>query len=66
MWLMNGYTIISSGHVADIPTIWEIAGTADFNGDGKRDILWRNPKGVQVIWFMNGLTVTSFQEVGIQ
>ena len=28
-----------------VPTNWHIAGTGDFNGDGRDDILWRNDDG---------------------
>ena len=28
-----------------VPTSWHIAGTGDFNGDGRDDILWRNDNG---------------------
>ena len=42
-------------------TGWEIAGTGDFNGDAKTDILWRyygmGPyQGLNDIWFMDGTT----------
>jgi hypothetical protein len=39
---------------------WEIAGTGDFNIDGKVDILWRNygAGGDNVVWYMDGLTWT--------
>ena len=34
-------------------------GTADFNGDGKPDILWRNAtRGENYVWFMDGVTRT--------
>jgi hypothetical protein len=33
---------------------WHIVGLADFNGDGKSDILWRNADGRDSIWEMNG------------
>jgi hypothetical protein len=37
---------------------WTIAGTADFDGDGKTDILWYNTTtGQAVIWVLNGATV---------
>jgi hypothetical protein len=32
---------------------------ADFNADGKPDILWRNQAtGDNVVWFMNGTTIS--------
>ena len=38
-----------------------IIGGHDFNGDGKPDILWRNPQtGENVVWYMNGANLTSF------
>ena len=44
-------------------TQWEIAGTGDFNGDTKTDILWRyygvgDYQGLNDIWFMDGTTFT--------
>ncbi|MGI0491461.1 Calx-beta domain-containing protein [Alkalinema pantanalense CENA528] len=36
---------------------WEVRGTADFDGDGDADILWRNSfTGANQIWRMNGTT----------
>ncbi len=39
---------------------FEFKATADFNGDGKPDIFWRNQAtGQNEIWFMDGATVLS-------
>ncbi len=41
-------------------TNWTIAGTGDFDGDGKSDILWRNSRpGEVAIWLMNGTSIAS-------
>jgi hypothetical protein len=33
-----------------VTTDWHVAGTGDFNGDGRDDILWRNDNGLTVDW----------------
>jgi hypothetical protein len=55
-------TEVVFSQVAD--TGWEIAGTGDFNGDAKTDILWRyygagDYQGLNDIWFMDGTTFVS-------
>src|SRR5689334_8553589 len=35
------------------------AASADFNGDGKQDLVWRSHFGNPVVWQMNGLAVGS-------
>jgi hypothetical protein len=35
------------------PSDWTIAGTGDFNGNGRADILWRNSLGGVGLWLMN-------------
>ncbi len=64
VWFMNGVTRTG---VANLPRLssldWKIVDTADFNGDGKRDILWRcttagATQGQNVVWYMDGVTRT--------
>ncbi len=64
LWNMNGATIASAPSLGTGPAGWSIVGTADFNGDGSPDVLWRNTSGAVVIWFTNGSTVTSALNLG--
>ncbi len=58
VWLVNGFNVISGSllnpaQVAD--TNWKIVGTADFDNDGRRDLLWHHQiDGSLAVWFMNG------------
>ncbi len=64
-WLMKGSAIIggdlvSSGGVPLAPALsWHIVDVADFNGDGKTDIIWRNDSGATAEWLMNGAQIAS-------
>src|SRR5262249_5130112 len=37
---------------------WSVAGIGDFNGDGNRDVLWRNSSGEITLWKMNGTAIS--------
>ena len=40
---MNGATVVSSGTIPPQPDVaWAVADVADFNGDGRADVLWRH------------------------
>ena len=62
VWLMNG-TVQSSGAFltpASVNPVWQVQGLADFNSDGKPDILWRHKTSGQLyVWFMNGTAQSS-------
>ncbi len=52
-WLgsANGALIDNGGIVNQfVPAAWRIQGTADFNGDGRSDVLWRNTNGQLSSW----------------
>ena len=61
---MNGFNIQSNGLVGTPGNDWQIAGTGDFNGDGKSDILWRQISGAVAIWLMNGFNIQSNGLIG--
>ena len=59
IWYMNGTTAAASqfltpGQIAD--GNWRIAGSGDFNGDGKPDLVWQHANGSLLVWYMNGAT----------
>jgi glucose/arabinose dehydrogenase len=58
-WLMNGTSISAAANILTTDPAWTISHIADFNGDGKADILWRNSNGAVTLWLMNGSTVVS-------
>ena len=61
VWTMNGTTqvggtLLTPDRVTD--TNWKVVGTGDFNGDGKRDILWQHLTDRRLaVWLMNGTTI---------
>jgi hypothetical protein len=56
-WLMDDGTIISTTVLGGDLT-WAVNNTADVNGDGRTDILWRNAtNGGTVAWIMNAFNV---------
>jgi GH43 family beta-xylosidase len=65
LWLMNGTTVIGATYLDPIGVDWQIQAVADFTGDGKTDILWRNTDpaafdaGKLYLWVMNGPTVVA-------
>ena len=48
-----------AGIVATCSTVWTMAGTGDFNGDGMSDILWQDNSGDIAVWLMNGVTISA-------
>jgi hypothetical protein len=50
---LNGTSVIGGGTLTTPGPIWHVQGYADFNGDGKLDILWQSDSGQVVIWLTN-------------
>jgi hypothetical protein len=46
-----------AGQGTGAPNSWSVEAIADFTGDNKVDILWRNTQGVTVLWKVNGTVI---------
>jgi hypothetical protein len=62
VWVMNGYSVISTStylqRVAN--TAWRIISAADFNRDGRVDLLWQSTNTDEAaFWAMNGFNVVA-------
>jgi hypothetical protein len=62
--VVAGAAVLSSGGLGTVPTVWTVAQTGDYDGDGKSDLLWRDTGGNTAMWFMNGTTVASSAAFG--
>jgi 6-phosphogluconolactonase len=63
VWHMSGVDL-ATGTFLEPPalsdTAWRIAGTADFNGDHRPDLMWHHVgSGELVFWYMNGSVLSS-------
>ena len=46
----GGFISNDANAFRSLPTTWHLAGTGDFNGDGRDDVLWRNDNGAVTNW----------------
>jgi len=56
--MMNGLAVSSEGFLYNVADLnWNVQAVADYNGDGRADLLWRNGATGQVyVVLLNGLT----------
>lgn len=63
LWYMDGPArtgVVFMSPSPVTPLNWKIVGAADFNGDGKPDLVWQNQAtGALVLWTMDGPNRTS-------
>ncbi len=74
LWDMNGRAIDPSnsggvtlnGNAVSLGSDWHYLGTADFNDDGRSDMLWQNVNsGAIVLWQMNGTAIDPNNSGGV-
>jgi hypothetical protein len=53
---MNGTTELGGANLRNPGPGWHAVAAAEYNSDGKADIVWQNDNGLPAIWFMNGTT----------
>ena len=44
--------------LSNVGPTWHVVAAADFNGDGKSDILWQGDDGTAAMWLMDGTNAT--------
>ena len=55
---MNGTAVTAREYVGPVALDYALVGTADFNGDGRADLLWRHQtSGDLWLWQMDGAAV---------
>jgi hypothetical protein len=65
VWIMNGTTLVTPVFITprNPGAGWRLVDAADFNGDGKPDLLFQHTTGTLVVWYLNGTTLTVPTEV---
>ena len=55
---MDGTNISGGAALLNPGPTWHVEAAADFNGDGKSDILWQHDNGTPAIWIMDGTNLS--------
>jgi hypothetical protein len=68
VWVLEDGAVNSNSAIEGNPTgvniVWSVRSVADFNDDGKADLLWRNSTtGQLVCWYFNNLLVAGINQI---
>lgn len=69
-WALDGTRLTGTAFLNDgaaVGSQWTLVTTADFDADGKADLLWRHSDGRAAVWYMDGTTRlgTAFIDNGV-
>ena len=65
VWLMNSNSILQTGTIGALSSLWSVVGQRDFAGNGSSSpygfssVLWRDTSGDVGLWQMNGASIQS-------
>src|SRR5262245_4093844 len=60
-----GGRFFGQGDLQSNDPTWHVKAAADFDGDGKSDIVWQNDNGAVAIWLMNGVQTRADGQLNI-
>jgi hypothetical protein len=64
VWGSSGSGVFAVGWDGTVLHHGPMSGIADFDGDGKPDILWRNTStGANAVWYMDGVTLIDIADL---
>jgi hypothetical protein len=64
LWEMDGFVLKAAQQIAVASMQWSIAGTGDFDGDSKSDLIWHNDvTGATELWEMDGFVLKAAQQI---
>jgi hypothetical protein len=61
---MDRFVTFGTNILGTVAPAWSVSRIADFNGDGKADLLWRDTSGTLAVWFLNGASVSGTALLG--
>jgi uncharacterized delta-60 repeat protein len=56
-------SLVSTSSIVGVGSDWTLLSGGDFNGDGKKDFIWRNSGGTALTWFMDGTSIISSSNI---